>query len=112
MGMFDEVNFSYKMPDGFKPIGCYQTKDLDCLMDIYTVSKAGRLVRDTVFEQAERPLGDMNFSGWLNVYATSFPAQQWHEYDLEFIEGTLVAIHCKSQPGRLIFDPDQYSDDE
>nr|WP_228857677.1 hypothetical protein [Pseudomonas syringae]QOQ33415.1 hypothetical protein [Pseudomonas syringae pv. actinidiae] len=111
MGMFDEVNFSYRMPDGFVPLG-FQTKDLDCLMDIYTISKTGRLIRDTVFEQVQRPLGDMNFSGMLNVYTTAFLTEQWHEYDLEFVEGTLVAIHCKSQSGRLIFDPNEYIGDE
>ena len=111
MGMFDEVNFSYRMPDGFEPNG-FQTKDLDCLMDIYTISKAGRLILDTVFEQVERPLGDMNFSGLLNVYATAYFTRMRHEYDLEFNDGTLVAIHCKNQSGRLLFDPDQFIGDE
>lgn len=105
--MFDEVNFRYRMPDGFESNG-FQTKNLDCLMDIYTISKAGRLIRDNVFEQVERPLGDMNFSGLLNVYDTAVLTRQWHEYALEFVDGTLVAIQCKTQPGRLIFDPTQY----
>ena len=106
MGMFDEVNFGYRMPDGLEA-NTFQTKDLDCLMDIYSISKAGRLIREKVFEEVERPLGDMNFSGFLNVYGAAYLTRR-HEYDLEFVDGTLVAIHCKAQPGRLIFDPSQY----
>lgn len=110
MGMFDEVNFSYRMPDGFESNG-FQTKDLDCLLDSYTITKAGRLVLDSVSVQVERPLGDVNFTGTLNVYDRAFLTRQWHEYDLEFEDGTLVAIRCKTQPGRLLFDPAQYIDE-
>lgn len=98
------------MPDGFESNG-FQTKDLDCLMDSYTVTKAGRLVLDSVSVQVERPLGDVNFTGTLNVYDTAYLTRQWHEYDLEFEDGTLVAIRCKNQLGQLLFDPAQYIDE-
>jgi hypothetical protein len=107
--MFDVVNFRYRMPDGFESNG-FQTKDLDCLMDSYSITKEGRLVLDSVCEQVERPLGDVNFSGTLKVYDTALMTRKWHEYDLEFEDGTLVAIRCKNQPGRLLFDPAQYID--
>ena len=47
----ERLNHPYQARPGRDLIhlGRVQTKDLDCLMDIYTVSKAGRLVRDTVF---------------------------------------------------------------
>jgi len=103
MAMFDDVEFAYRMPDGYEG-GNFQTKDFDCLLDLYEVTPNGRLLRTRVggstTEETNRPLGDMNFSGMLNIYHFS-P----HDYDLEFVNGSLVAIHCQGQEGRLIFDP-------
>ena len=102
MAMFDDVEFAYRMPDGYEG-GNFQTKDFHCLMDVYEITPTGRLVRTRIGgwtdEAKGRPLGDTNFSGMLNVYRFS------HEYDLEFVNGSLVAIHCQGQAGRLIFDP-------
>nr|CAC79147.1 hypothetical protein 12.7 kDa [uncultured bacterium] len=100
MGMFDEVRFSYRMPDGFKG-GSFQTKSLDCLMDMYEVTPAGRLVRTHVFEETDRPLGDMNFSGELHMRGEFGGG----DYTLEFVDGSLAAIRCKGIAGRLLFDP-------
>lgn len=100
MGMF-EVTFRYRMPDGLVG-GTFQTKKLDCLMDIYEITPAGRLVRKWMGEETERPLGDMNYSGMLKVRCDISNSGR---YVLEFVDGTLAAIHCNGQPGRVIFDP-------
>lgn len=110
MGMFDEVNFGYRMPDGFVSNG-FQTKDFDCLMDIYTISREGRLIREHVFEEVDRPTGDMDFTGMLKVYDVPYFSGQRHEYHLEFVDGTLLAIHCNDDSGRMLYDPDQFIED-
>ena len=107
MGMYDDVKFSYRMPDGYKGEN-YQTKDFDLTLDGYEVTPEGRLVRtyDSGYpdDKRKRPLGDLNYSGTLNIY-TSDLRRAWHEYDLEFENGNLVAIHCHQTGGRLLFEP-------
>nr|WP_199635067.1 hypothetical protein [Serratia sp. PAMC26656]MBJ7889455.1 hypothetical protein [Serratia sp. PAMC26656] len=44
MGMFDTVNFRYRMPDG-ETESEYQTKDLDCECAFYELSAEGCLLR-------------------------------------------------------------------
>ena len=45
MGMFDNIVCEYPLPDGFDPKGReFQTKSLGCDLDVYTITKEGRLV--------------------------------------------------------------------
>lgn len=111
MGMFDDLNFDYRMPDGFKARG-FQSKDLDCLGDTYEITSDGRLVRMNVSgivdADYKRPVGDMNYSGMLNIYCSEwkrFGPGIWHEYDLEFVAGRLAVIHCHQTESQLIFEP-------
>lgn len=102
MGRLDEVTFRYRMSDGLDGV-TFLTHDFDGLRELYVVTATGRLIRPRRGENTERLLGDMNFSGMLNLrYA--------NKYALEFVEGTLVAIHCDVLTGRLIFDPAQCVD--
>ena len=41
MGMFDWVNVEYPLPNGDESEKNWQTKDLDCLMDVYTIAEDG-----------------------------------------------------------------------
>jgi hypothetical protein len=100
MGMYDTVYFEYRMPDGFDS-GNYQTKDLDLELNEYEVSPAGRLLLIEAFND-NRPTGDVNFDGILNVYDSELD-RTWHEYDLEFHNGDLVAIYCHQTGERHIF---------
>lgn len=43
MGMFDYVKCEYPLPDGWKPSGLFQTKDLECALGTYTITKEGRI---------------------------------------------------------------------
>lgn len=107
MGMYDDVDIKLRMPDGYESDG-YQSKDLDCMLDQYEVNGAGRLIRTYVGgildEDFKRPAGDVNFNGILNIY-TSFFTRQRHEYDLEFVDGTLKVIHCHQTKTQMLFDP-------
>jgi len=45
MGLFDDVKCEYPLPDREHQGREFQTKDLDCLMDHYTITREGRLIR-------------------------------------------------------------------
>ena len=59
MGMFDEINCEYPLPMPEDPKGYagsknFQTKDLNCLMDLYEIDKDGNLFRyDVKYEREE-----------------------------------------------------------
>ncbi|EBL6729321.1 hypothetical protein K5A76_004099 [Salmonella enterica subsp. enterica serovar Bredeney] len=44
MGMFDEVRFSYRMPDGYDGED-FQTKDQECDGSFYEIDDMGRLLK-------------------------------------------------------------------
>lgn len=44
MGMFDELKCLYPLPDDEVQDQWFQTKNLECLMDRYTITKDGRLI--------------------------------------------------------------------
>lgn len=45
MGMFDTIECEHPLPDGTSPDGIqFQTKDLDCTMDRYTITAQGFLM--------------------------------------------------------------------
>ena len=95
--MIDTVLFDFRMPDGFQVSEAepYQSVDLKCNMNVYVI-EAGRLVR--AFVDGGSAGGDMNFCGMLNICTSSTPSnlsKGWHEYDLEFVNGSLKVIHCK-----------------
>lgn len=102
MGMYDDVYFDYRMPDGYKAFAGYQTKDLDLELDTYEVSPGGRLLRTSASN--DRPTGDMNFDGSLHIYDSDF-GRSWHAYDLEFKKGNLATIYCHQTESRLLFEP-------
>lgn len=112
MGMFDEVTFEYRMPDGYESQTGYQTKDLDCTLDEYTVTAEGRLIRTSCSGHRDddgnenRPLVDLCFDGTVNIYDDDLLGRSgWHEYDLVFVKGSLVEIRCERPNCRLVFQP-------
>lgn len=110
MGMYDDVRFDYRMPDGYDRPD-FQTKDLDCACDMYEINAQGRLVRLSSCgypDDVLLPLGDLHFCGDLNIYTISgygtAATSTWHDYTLTFVEGTLVVIKCNQTGGELLFD--------
>lgn len=118
MGMYDDVVCEYILPDT-KEIN-FQTKDFECFLDKYTITKEGRLLLETSdFEEVpeeERPFynkegwetnpvsrifgslkkvnieqKDTDFHGIFNMY-TMDKNDGWLEYKVKFTEGQLVSI--------------------
>ena len=107
MGMFDDVEFRYRMPDGYEGCG-YQSKSLDCTRDEYVVTPDGRLHRrysSGFLNEVRQPLGDLTFDGELNIYTSELGTNVWHEYDLIFVQGSLREIRCHQTGRRVVFEP-------
>lgn len=116
MGMFDDVQCDYPLPDGWHGKGM-QSKDFECEMTLYRITAEGRLTRqDSDWEdvpKAERPYPDAaeddwkrnigarrrinirwpdtNYHGIFNFYGGGFQ-NDWHEYNAKFTDGQLVEI--------------------
>jgi hypothetical protein len=89
MGMFDDILCKRPMPDGFAGPR-YQTKDLDCDLDQYEITDAGRLV---LVNKLGEPgvYRETNFHGWLNFYDYSRDGW-WRSYKAKFTDGQLQHI--------------------
>jgi len=81
MGLFDDIRFEYKLPNGHST-HTFQTKDTDsqCL-DLYVVDKKGFLTKD-----GEK----LSFSGGINFYTDV--KEEWVEYQSIFWEGKLQKV--------------------
>lgn len=93
MGMFDEITCEYPLPEsGYRvPFGHagFQTKDLECLMDRYTISVEGRLIRhDVRYEWREGDEGDV-FGGYLEPVSETLEDTGYHG-DLRFYDAFSV----------------------
>ncbi|BAG41726.1 hypothetical protein [Ralstonia phage phiRSL1] len=66
--------------------GPFQTKDLGCDMDVYEITREGRLLRYTPEYYGElRLVGDQNFHGILHFYDRT-------EWAAQFLDGSLIAV--------------------
>lgn len=100
MAMFDWVRFQYRMPDGYEG-RTYQTKWLDCELDVYLVTPDGRFVRTEAME-GNKPVGAVAFDGVLWI-GDAEGGHQSHCYNLHFKAGQLVAIECLQTNATMIF---------
>lgn len=110
MGMFDDVICDHPLPDGY--VGKFQTQDLENLMDVYRITREGRLlVADYALEPVEKPglgfrvfnrieLGehDTNYHGDLLFYDWLSDLSTMLEYRARFTEGQLQWIKRVSPP--------------
>ena len=122
MGMFDEIRCEYPIPDAEVQDALFQTKDFDCQLHLYTITKEGRLIHhdghlELVSEEErpyygkpewEKPLfklagsmrfvpdGDVdtNYHGDVIFYTSAGkrPNYEWYEYQARFTEGQLQWI--------------------
>lgn len=89
MGMFDYVKCEMDLPDvDDLPTGnVFQTKSLDCRMELYTIDKLGHLSVDGEY---------VFFEGVLNFYTGDFGIEPnlylWWEYNAEFYHGVCTSI--------------------
>ena len=125
MGMFDRIKSELPFPDAdaeaVRNTEDWQTKDLDCVMDEYTITASGRLMHDewhyeevpkaqrphpnddglmglagSLRREVDRPKVDLNFHGVLNFYAMT-KDKRWIEYDAKFTDGTLVEFNRRRE---------------
>jgi hypothetical protein len=83
MGMFDEVTCEYALPGEPKPKDInFQTKNFDCLLDHYMITKDGRLMKEN---------SQVQFHGVLRFY-TYTDDDMWFEYEANFADGRLIEI--------------------
>ncbi len=81
--MFDNITCEHVLPFEPKPRGnSFQTKNFDCFLDCYTITKDGRLLKQEV---------EVRFHGMLNFY-TYTDDSMWFEYEAKFTDGRLLEI--------------------
>ncbi len=95
MGMFDEVTFSYCMPDGYDG-EYFQTTDLDCDGSVYDIDDKGRLLRDG---------RDLNFSGEFEMGYYQPYKDRSGDFRMVFSDGRLTYIIPAGTHDRYLFEP-------
>ena len=51
MGMYDDIKCDYPLPDTEVQDKTFQTKDFDCLLEEYLITKEGKLIHHTVRQE-------------------------------------------------------------
>lgn len=91
MGMFDEIRYFEKLPDGFvaPPNFYFQTKDLENTLDRFKVLKGSRLL---TWDEGERLIGPTyQYTGELFFYTYCTTAGD-HEYFCKVKDGVLGPV--------------------
>ena len=100
MGMFDHITCELPMPDGRDLANdSFQTKSLECLMDLYTITAAGRLIyhqrRYFLASESRMPEPvadiDLNYHGDIEIYAIAGDGML-ARYAVRFTHGTVEWI--------------------
>jgi hypothetical protein len=89
MGMFDDLKCEYPLPDPEVQDKWFQTKDFNCHMDKYTITKEGRLIwHQTRYEdvpEEERPnYGKPAWDGFLGKFQGSIRAVPVADIDMQY----------------------------
>jgi hypothetical protein len=102
VGMFDHVTCELPMPDGRELAkDAFQTTSLDCLMDLFTITAAGRLIHhqrryyaaSALDARMPEPIADidLNYHGDIEIYAIANDGKL-ARYAVRFTHGTLEWI--------------------
>lgn len=125
MGLYDDVECKYKLPEAPDVVqnDVFQTKDLGSMMDSYTITEDGELLRSIreYYEvpEEERPkygtpewdskpysrlLGSMgskfienrkiDYHGIIYIY-TIADGNEWWEYEIKFTDGKVTKVKRK-----------------
>ena len=90
MGMFDSIQIRWRGLEKIHPERIFQTKDLDCKLDLYVVKEDGRLYKDNELIEYSGPLT------FYDVYAVekdiNYHRVGWVQFQAEFIDGTILSI--------------------
>lgn len=98
MGMFDHIKCEYQLPNPEVQSEIFQSKDFDCLMDMYTITRDGILVCRKYnldgFDDKDKEMFKEDilvpYHGYIRFY-TSFK-REWYEYSASFVFGRLEKI--------------------
>jgi len=93
MGMFDDVRVNYKLPGNYhKTVRGFQSKDFDCLLDLYIIEEDGKLWKKHNFMDCEEEMperfshnGEFRFYGY-NGAGTDV----WVECIVKFEDGIII----------------------
>jgi hypothetical protein len=111
MGMFDTVYCEYPLPDARHQDLDFQTKNLECALDTYTITRDGRLVRRAGSGWGANLDRDVEWSlhGDIRIY-TSVKSEDpsWVEYVVRFTHGRVQWIRPLEEVQK---DPDLPSPD-
>ena len=109
MGLFDIIECEYPIPDDRYQNLQFQTKDLECLLDHYTITRDGRLMRHAKRE-SHGPEQDVEwpYHGDICIYDSDpDKAHQLLEYVVRFTHGHVEWIRCAGDAEREPCDPIQ-----
>ena len=96
MGMFDRIKCEFEIAEKEIQNNEFQTKDLQCFLNDYLITKEGRLLLISNDENT-----DLEFHGDLNFYTNTgkHPKDedwQWYSFKARFTEGQLQWIKRSS----------------
>lgn len=103
MGMFDYISCEYPLPvsttDDVRKHK-YQTKSLDCELNIYTITEDGRLLKrefdedaptsEETWKELDKYIGEVVFYGWPEKKSNP---KRWLEFSAYFVHGKLAEFH-------------------
>ena len=93
MGMFDYLKCEFKLPKGNEDVQNeeFQTKDFECLLDLYIITKDRKLKCKSVGKTKVIPYhGDIRFYTSTGNYEDK--THKWHEFIARFSYGKLDYI--------------------
>jgi hypothetical protein len=119
MGMFDTIYCQYPLPDARHQDLEFQTKDLECLLHTYTITRDGRLVLKVRRrgEETDREI-EWPLHGDLRIYTSIRTAEdsEWVEYVVRFTHDRVEWIRpLKEMPAEpeippLEWDPEPFEE--
>lgn len=94
MGMFDNLKVECPLPDPRFQNNMFQTKDLECGLFNYRLTKDGLLVLDaTLSEEFTIPEQQTHVTERIRFYSTGdVPGIQWVEFEAVIVDGKLQSI--------------------
>ena len=93
MGMFDNLKWKFKLPKGNEDVQNeeFQTKDFECMLDLYIITKDRKLKCKSLGKTKVIPYhGDIRFYTSTGNYEDK--THKWHEFIARFSYGKLDYI--------------------
>jgi hypothetical protein len=120
MGMYDEITVKYPLPEAPLEVqgATFQTKDLECALDRYTITEAGRLIwhkvtrefvedPESIFGFFLKPIASedvgVDYHGDIVLYTTVDHSSErwdrtWYQYRVRFTSGTVEWARREREP--------------